>query len=1338
LRGRVSGMRYRSAESLGQAQLLTFVPELSGHPVFDQVARVAVGADGQVIAATIPGDPPRSVNLREPRLDAEAAYKLAIRLMRAEPDAVTMMGTPGLVVFPFGSEGRLAWRLYLDAGRAGSFELLLDAADGKLLYRHSLMRYAGSGNVYRTAPDKGPRVSVPFPDSWLAPMINQTNGNNADAYLDTNGDNRPDSLPDPGVRDGRAFSASQVFDFPVPLLEGLSDPRTFRAAAVTNAFYFANVAHDYFYDLGFDERAGNMQRDNGGKGGRGDDPVLVEVQDRFQVNNAAMRVSPDGTSPRMELGLFTRSTAGISDDRDAAYDGQVVIHEYAHAVVARALGAGIRLGCTSGIQSGALDEGWADYFAISHFNDPVQSAYLSPLTLRGIRRQSYEGYTLTFEDIGNDGFQVHRDGEIWAATLWDLRKTLGARVTDRLVFAALRLTPCLPSFVDARDAILAADNALNNNANRAAIYRVFARHGLGFSARGVDGALDSATVFTAATDLPADLQTGNRLPLVTSQPRVVALGDLFSYAIQASDPDGGTLRYDVVQGPPGLTVDGSTGLVRWTADFVTRRCKIAVTDGQGGRVVHGFAIPVLTPLTDGRGLTIKAVRGEVGIASIQIPTGTLVLTTTLRGGQGDADVSLIGAGFPILTEPRSGQAETVSAPLPTPGRWFIVVDADTTFEGVELKASLPIPPVLVNRRNVGVAGEATSENFFRIPIPVGTSELSVATSGGAGDIDLLLSRGVPPVCQSYEFSISPFCLAERGSFRFGNAEAVTVTSPQAGDWFVNITSFEAFSGATLVANWTVRPTLQVSETRAAFTMTEGGTVPAGQKIRVFNTAGGAFNWTATVPAAATWLKLDKTSGAGDTEVTLTIDPKDLAAGSYTAAVPFTAAGLDLSPQTINVTFTLERRPVINAAITPLVFTSAPGQTTPAQRVPFTNSGGGTLEWTATAATTSGGTWLSLDQSRGSGNGVLQVVASPGSLGPGVYEGSVTIAARDAVSVRIPVRYTITIPVTVIQDSLRSVASRRPGAVSPGDMLVIQGTNFTEPCSLDADAARPCPRGTTYPLPTTLGGVEVTVNNQPAPLLLATPTEIRFIVPFSVEGENARVVVTRQGVSTPAVIRQLAVQTPGIFTVLENGVGAGRVFHADGTLVTRAAPAMPEEQLSLLVSGLGLVDAAVPAGGPAPADPKALAVAGVKVYFDGSEATLSTAYLEPGMAGVYRIELKAANLFASKFPSILIEGVGSQSNEATAGGATLLDVSPATAPRGSDANVVLRGINLPEGAAVKIGSEVIAGTLTDGPLQRLEVAIPAALIDQGAELTLTVVNPNDGSEPPSNPVTLRIR
>ncbi len=146
----------------------------------------------------------------------------------------------------------------------------------------------------------------------------------------------------------------------------------------------------------------------------------------------------------------------------------------------------------------------------------------------GMRTQRYSYdmtvNTLTFANI-NGASDPHAMGEVWAATLWDLSWALiggstldpnlnnaplgfntnliattgGNNVAFRTVLHALKLQPINPTFLQARDAILRADQVLNAGANQETIWRVFARRGMGFSAV-ANGAFGS--LVTAAFDIP--------------------------------------------------------------------------------------------------------------------------------------------------------------------------------------------------------------------------------------------------------------------------------------------------------------------------------------------------------------------------------------------------------------------------------------------------------------------------------------------------------------------------------------------------------------------------------------------------------------------------------------------------------------------------------------------------------------------------------------------------------------------------------------------------------------------------------------------------------------------
>jgi hypothetical protein len=203
----------------------------------------------------------------------------------------------------------------------------------------------------------------------------------------------------------------------------------------------------------------------------------------------------------MEMGIFTQGTADPSDDRDSSLDGDVVFHEYGHGVSSRLIGGSSGSGCLSGTQSGAMGEGWSDYWACTYYGNGGVGEYVVNSST-GIRRAVYSVPASfihdSYADLGNQGFEVHRDGEIWAAALWDLRQTLGSATSNRIILDGMRFTPCAPSFLNARDGILQADQSLNGGANRCRIWTVFARHGMGNSATGNDG-----FTHNAQSDMPA-------------------------------------------------------------------------------------------------------------------------------------------------------------------------------------------------------------------------------------------------------------------------------------------------------------------------------------------------------------------------------------------------------------------------------------------------------------------------------------------------------------------------------------------------------------------------------------------------------------------------------------------------------------------------------------------------------------------------------------------------------------------------------------------------------------------------------------------------------------------
>ncbi|HEY8378976.1 MAG TPA: M36 family metallopeptidase, partial [Nannocystis sp.] len=140
-------------------------------------------------------------------------------------------------------------------------------------------------------------------DPWLPPGATETIGNNVDAYCN------PTSAPSYGGADFRAtVTAPGVFDRVYDLgKEPFASPEQGMASA-TQLFYTTNWLHDWWYDSGFNESAGNAQMDNFGRGGVGGDPLLALAQDNLYnglYDNAYMVTPEDGESPEMHMLLWS-------------------------------------------------------------------------------------------------------------------------------------------------------------------------------------------------------------------------------------------------------------------------------------------------------------------------------------------------------------------------------------------------------------------------------------------------------------------------------------------------------------------------------------------------------------------------------------------------------------------------------------------------------------------------------------------------------------------------------------------------------------------------------------------------------------------------------------------------------------------------------------------------------------------------------------------------------------------------------------------------------------------------------------------------------------------------
>lgn len=161
-----------------------------------------------------------------------------------------------------------------------------------------------------------------------------------------------------------------------------------------------------------------------------------------------------------------------------------------------------------------------------------------------------------------------------------------------------------------------------------------------------------------------------------------------------------------------------------------------------------------------------------------------------------------------------------------------------------------------------------------------------------------------------------------------------------------------------------------------------------------------------------------------------------------------------------------------------------------------------------------------------------------------------------------------------------------------------------------------------PFPFVLGQTSLTVNGIPAPLYLASPTQINAVVPYEVTGPTATFIATVGSTATNSVTVPLSPTAPGVFSVNANGLGNGAITHADYTVVSQSSPAKPGEVVAVYLTGLGAVSPSVQDGTAAPGNPPAAVVASVTATVGGIPVSnIEFNGLSPGSSSLYQFNIQ---------------------------------------------------------------------------------------------------------------------
>ncbi|HJT85282.1 MAG TPA: M36 family metallopeptidase [Nitrososphaeraceae archaeon] len=376
----------------------------------------------------------------ENKLTVSEIKNLAIKNTPTKKDeSCEVIGTER-VYYPYKGVPTDSWKVIVKTENPrAEWKIYLDATTGKVLFKiNQLKSIDGIGRIFDPNPvvalndtrleDNSPIPSSAYKNVVLKELKN--NGNIDGPHVNTS------------TTSNRTHRANHEFIFN-------RDTRSFKEVMV---YYHIDRMWRYIEELGFDN-----------------------ILKGFSIPVNIDGIPDDNSFYSPAEKSLTFGTGGVDDAEDA----DIILHEYGHAILDNQVP-----GFGESHEAGAISEAFGDYLAASFFAD-IKPANLRP-TIGNWDAVAYSGDEppcLRRLDSNKKyprdlSQEVHNDGEIWAACLWQIREAIGKTLADRLIIASHFLLDRSSSFTQAANAIILADENLNQGSNKEIIMNIFIRRGI--------------------------------------------------------------------------------------------------------------------------------------------------------------------------------------------------------------------------------------------------------------------------------------------------------------------------------------------------------------------------------------------------------------------------------------------------------------------------------------------------------------------------------------------------------------------------------------------------------------------------------------------------------------------------------------------------------------------------------------------------------------------------------------------------------------------------------------------------------------------------------------------
>jgi trimeric autotransporter adhesin len=491
----------------------------------------------------------------------------------------------------------------------------------------------------------------------------------------------------------------------------------------------------------------------------------------------------------------------------------------------------------------------------------------------------------------------------------------------------------------------------------------------------------------------------NRIRKVTSAGIIsTAAGDgIFGYSGDGVPAANTSLSY-----PASVTVDPASDM--FIADTFNNRIRmvtpggiISTVAGNGAYAYSGDGGPALSAaLNSPTGVAVDAagslfIADQVNNRIRMVTSGGIISTVAGNGTQGYSGDG--GSAISAALNLPSGVAVDAA------GNFFI---ADEGNNRIRMVTPGGVISTVAGNGTQGYSGDRGQATTAALSLNVGSA--GAAFGGIAVDAagNLFIADTGNNVIRKVTPSGIINTVAGNGMFEYygdggpatsaGLAYPAAVTVDAAGNLYIA----DTFNNRIRVVLATA-PGVSVAPLQLQFTASSNGAPTAPQTFSVTSPVDG-LAFSASVPANASWLQLNPSSGTSPRLIQVIADPTGLAPTTYQTTITINTPNANPTSIAVAVTFTVTAAmpPVLSIDKASLSFPFPQHDSSRSQNVTVSNLGGGSLQFTATPTTSTGGNWLSVSPASAQalpGTPVpVTVTANPAGLSPGTYSGQVSVVA----------------------------------------------------------------------------------------------------------------------------------------------------------------------------------------------------------------------------------------------------------------------------------------------------------------------------------------------------------